>query len=60
MSSQGTMTVPPAWGRGEGLAGKWGFTQGPLGRGWQVVGAQGGSRAGVWAGEDRAPGGGLG
>lgn len=57
MSSQGTVTVPPAWGRGEGLAGKWGFTWGALGRRWQVVGAQGGSRAGVRAGEDRAPGG---
>ena len=57
MSSQGTVTAPPAWGRGEGLAGKWGFTRGALGRRWQVVGAQGGSRAGGRAGEGRAPGG---
>lgn len=57
MSSQGTVTASPAWGRGEGLAGKWGFTRGALGRRWQVVGAQGGSRAGVRAGEGRAPGG---
>ena len=59
MSSQGTVTIPLPWGRGEGLAGTWGFTWGALSRGWQVVGAQGGSRAGVWAGEDKDPGGGL-
>lgn len=50
MSSQGTVTVPPAWGRGEGLAGKWGFTRGlgqGGGRSWEP---KGGSRAGVRAG----------
>lgn len=53
MSSQGAVTVPLPWGRGEGLA-ACGASPGGLEQGWQVVGAQGGSRAGVWAGEDKA------
>lgn len=31
MSSQGTVTVPPAWGRGES-GWPWGFTRGGLGQ----------------------------